>query len=73
MTADHSKRPTRTPKAASNLAKGFDSLTLDPSPRLRRARQTAAKHNPMAQAWIIVGRAMFKSVKSVREVILPTR
>lgn len=41
-----------------NLARGFDYLTLNPGPRLRKFRARQAEPDRFTEAWKIVGEAM---------------
>jgi hypothetical protein len=38
--------------------RGFRSMTLDPSPRLRHLRKQGKSHRPMAEAWTVTSRSM---------------
>jgi hypothetical protein len=60
-------RPQRMKRRKSGLADGFDSLTLDPSPRLRRTRQQMARqsHSTMGNAWKNTGQALVAAMISV--------
>lgn len=54
-------------KRRSRLLEGFDSLTLDPSPRLRRVREEMSR-TPEAgieSAWKAVGEAMTEAMRSI--------
>lgn len=59
----------KTPRTTlgSRLNKGFDSLTLDPSPRLHQARLEMSRAHPltMADVWTTVARALAEAVKVV--------
>jgi hypothetical protein len=57
--------------------KGFDYLTLDPSPRLRKMReeQTQRAADPaevVRQAWLSVGAAMREALRISREKLSPS-
>jgi hypothetical protein len=56
--------------------KGFDYLTLDPSPRLRKMREEQAKRTTdptevVRQAWLSVGAAIAESFRTIRETTSP--
>jgi hypothetical protein len=68
------QRPTRSPKPptpADRLMKGFDSLTLDPSPRLRTARKQLLQHDPLREAWTVVRRSIAEAVRAVQTTTKP--
>jgi hypothetical protein len=52
--------------------KGFDYLTLDPSPRLRKIREEQRKRSAdptevVRQAWLSVGAALAEAFRMTRE------
>jgi hypothetical protein len=51
-------RPQVAKRRKSGLMAGFDSLTLDPSPRLRRVRQQMTRQNQatIGNAWKAQGK-----------------
>jgi len=58
--------------------KGFDYLTLDPSPRLRKMRneqqqRVADPAQILRQAWLSVGAAMTEALRITREKLSPSR
>lgn len=57
----------KTPRRPSRLLEGFDSLTLDPSPRLRRLRMEMSRppEAGLESAWKTVGEAMAEAVRSL--------
>lgn len=55
--------------AGDQLAKGFDSLSLDPSPSLRQARNRPRSHRTMERAWRDVGRALAEAIQSVGKTV----
>jgi hypothetical protein len=67
------QRPPRAEKQAGvlgPLGKGFDYLTLDPSPRLRKLRDQQLSTDPVAmirQAWVTVRNAMATALQTARE------
>lgn len=64
---------TKTPKARrkSRLATDFDSLTLDPSPRLSRLREEMAQEKPasLEEAWKSVARAFATAISDIGHTI----
>ena len=65
---------TKTPKAArrkSRLVTGFDSLTLDPSPRLKRVREEMTQEEPasLEEAWRSVARAFVTAISDIGHTI----
>jgi hypothetical protein len=63
-------RPKAGPEARKRLLRGFDYLTLDPSPRLRKMRedqQRAAKEPAqlIAEAWLNVGQAIQGTLQAI--------
>jgi len=65
---------TKTPKTARRkprLVTGFDSLTLDPSPRLRRVREEMTQEEPtsLEEAWRSVGRAFVTAISDIGHTI----
>lgn len=65
-TPQNRGRPSRATTAASRLASGFDSLTLDPSPQLRLARAKLQQRNFYREAWKLMARAMKEAAQSAR-------
>lgn len=61
------KTPSRANPRRPDLLGGFSSLTLDPSPRLRRARHRLApdRGTILADAWKVTGRALTAAMISV--------
>ena len=57
----------KAPRRRSRLLEGFDSLTLDPSPRLRRVREEMSRPPEAAieNAWKSVGEAMTEAIRSI--------
>lgn len=53
------ERP-RTPRRV-NLSRGFEYLTLDPSPRLRRLRRQMCTRQARRDPWRIVSEAMSRA------------
>ncbi len=63
MTAD---APTgRRHTAMRRLDQGFQTLSLDPSPRLRLARLQARAHDPIAEAWTATAQALWHATRSL--------
>jgi len=61
----HKEKPTA---ARKRLANGFDYLTLDPSPRLRKLREEQESKTPsptevVRQAWQSVGAAISEALR----------
>jgi hypothetical protein len=56
--ANRAKSPSR-----SALRDGFRSLTLDPTPNMRRLSRRIEKRNTFAEAWIQTGAALAISTK----------
>jgi hypothetical protein len=71
MTTHQSKAAKLRTRVTSDLLGGFRSLTLDPSPQLRRSRESLANRRPMASAWTVVGKAMRQSTDAVGRTIRP--
>jgi hypothetical protein len=65
----------KTGRRKSHLMSGFDSLTLDPSPRLRRVRNEMSRPRDaaIADVWKSVARAMGEDMSSVTGVVRPDR
>jgi hypothetical protein len=64
----------KRPRTRARIARGFDYLTLDPSPRLRKFReeQEAKSANPaqlLKEAWESVGAALHEAIRMTRERI----
>ncbi len=64
--------PDKMPTARGQLRKGFEYLTLDPSPRLRRLReeQRTRLSNPnevVMRAWLRVGVALKEALRTTRK------
>jgi hypothetical protein len=70
-TRDRTTRDRETSRPRSRLVTGFDSLTLDPSPRLRRARDELARSSEagIAEVWKSVGRALAEAMTSVSRTL----
>lgn len=73
-TTQHRQRPAKPPAAGQRIAKGFDYLTLDPSPRLRKMRleQEKTMADPaqvVRQAWQRVGEAMATALRITRDTV----
>lgn len=68
---------TRTPKPSRqpDLLTGFDSLTLDPSPRLRRKRRELSRQNQATfqDAWITVGEVLYEVMVRLTRLIRTDR
>jgi hypothetical protein len=62
-------RPKKPLALGDQLLRGFDGLTLDPSPRLRRARSRLRTSGTFERAWRDVGKAIAEAVRSVGETI----
>jgi hypothetical protein len=63
-------------RRAPGLMAGFDSLTLDPSPRLRQTRLRMAREGSatMGEAWKSTGQALVAAMISVsRTLARPSR
>jgi hypothetical protein len=60
-------RPQGAMRRKPNLTAGFDSLTLDPSPRLRRTRERVARESQatIGSAWKYTGQALAAAMISV--------
>jgi hypothetical protein len=67
-TTQHQRKPEAEKRESlvRALDKGFDSLTLDPSPHLRQVRRSLAARNSTTfeQAWRDVGRAIADAMRS---------
>lgn len=69
-------RQTETPPEAwRTLLAGYRSLTLDPSPSLRRTRLEMSRpaEEAMRSAWRSVGRAVLETVRAVSLDLRPPR
>lgn len=53
----------RQPSKVRALIKGFDSLTLDPSPRLRALRSEIQDRDVVAEAWMQTGRVIASAMR----------
>jgi hypothetical protein len=67
-TTQRRPAPEMKPTAGKRITRGFDYLTLDPSPRLRRMRveqQRAAKDpaQVIREAWLSVGAAIRQALQ----------
>jgi hypothetical protein len=76
-TTQRPPRPEKPPTAAERIMKGFDYLTLDPSPRLRKMRDEQKKRTVdptevVRQAWLSVGAAMAEAFRIIRETTTPS-
>jgi hypothetical protein len=76
-TTQHRPRPKKPPAAGERILKGFDYLTLDPSPRLRRTREEQEKRTTdptevVRQAWLKVGAAIAQAFRITRETSSPS-
>jgi hypothetical protein len=49
-----------------DLSKGLASITLDPSPNLRRLRHRIEQENLVAGAWNDTAQALLRAVRNVR-------
>jgi len=51
------------------IGRGFGSLVLDPSPRLRKLREEAESRDPVRKVWAAVRAALNEGVRSVERAI----
>lgn len=56
-------KTSRSNRPLSRLMKGFDSLTLDPSPSLKELRKEIESSNTVAEAWIATGKALADAMR----------
>jgi hypothetical protein len=66
------QRPTKADQPTRDrtpLQKGFDYLTLDPSPRLRKMREDRRQRDPFAEAWKSVGEAIAEAIRIVAKKV----
>ena len=69
-TIQRPPRQTNSAETKTPLAKGFDYLTLDPGPRLRRLKEAQLSSDPaetLQEAWLTVRRAMAKALRIISE------
>jgi hypothetical protein len=64
-------RPERPSTAGQQIVKGFDYLTLNPSPRLRRVREELGESasdpaEVVRRAWLSVGAAIMEALQTIR-------
>jgi hypothetical protein len=52
MSATTRRRPLQA------INRGFQSITLDPSPRLRQVRQRTRRHQPITEAFLATSQSM---------------
>ena len=52
-------------RSRANLSKGFNSLSLDPSSRLRARRHDHRRQDPTAEAWQETAEALAEAVRMV--------
>ena len=57
---------SKAPRGVTSVGKGLNSLTLDPSLRMRALCRTVDKRNTVEQAWHQVGRVIRDSMGQVR-------
>lgn len=65
-------RENSTARRTLSVSKGFSSLNLDPSPRLRKLRQETESKEPVKEIWTSVRRALIEGARSVERTIRPT-
>ncbi len=67
MTADAQtvRRHTAVRRRLTRLDQGFQTLSLDPSPRLRLARLQARSHDPITEAWTVTAQALWHATRSL--------
>jgi hypothetical protein len=75
-TTQRRQRPEERPAGGERIAKGFDYLTLDPSPRLRKMRKDQARGmtdpaEVVRRAWQSVGTAIAEAIRTTRETSNP--
>lgn len=65
----------KTGRRKSLLMNGFDSLTLDPSPRLSHAREEMSRPREaaIAEVWKSVGKALGEAILSVGSTLRADR
>lgn len=70
-TERHQKTSGRRP----DVSAGFDKLTLNPAPRLRRVRHQVSRPSQarVEEAWRSVGKALADAVISVRQTFKTNR
>lgn len=61
MTTD----ATTTDNRRHSLTRGFQTLTIDPSQSLRRARESETRRDRMSETWQAVGSALWEAVRKV--------
>jgi hypothetical protein len=71
-TTQRRRNPERPPPAGEHLARGFDYLTLNPAPRLRKIREQQMRHDPFREAWRIVGEAIVEAIRTVAKTTKST-
>lgn len=52
-------------RTTSRLSAGFDTLTLDPSSRLRERREAMSQTDPLIEAWQTVTQALTQATRSI--------
>ena len=69
-TTQHQRNPDqeRRTSLVGAMDKGFDRLSLDPSPHLRQVRRTLEARNSTTfeQAWRDVGEAIAQAIRLIR-------
>ncbi len=67
MTADAQtgRRQMAVTRRLGRLDQGFQTLSLDPSPRLRRARLQARSRDPISDAWTVTAQALWHATRSL--------
>jgi hypothetical protein len=71
-TTERPRHLAKPASAAQRAMRGFDYLTLDPSPRLRKLREEQSKRTAdptevVRQAWLSVGAAIAEAFRVTRE------
>lgn len=62
-------RESRTKNRTLPLSRGIGSLTLDPSPRLKKLREETESKEPVREIWTSVRRALIEGARTVERTI----
>lgn len=76
-TTQDRPRPKKQQLAGNRILGGFDYLTLDPSPRLRKMREEHEKRTTdpatvIRDAWMQVGTAIAEAFRTIRDTASPS-
>ncbi len=64
-TLTRQKTPSTNRRRTAAIRDGFQTLTLDPTPRIKRVRVQARSHVPTAEAWMVTARALWQATRSL--------